>query len=372
VKPTFPALRATYRLRTPLALVSIAACAFTAMAVADGSSAVASATHAAASHSSGTHRSHGSPRSHRPVNVIFDTDLGGDCDDAAALALLNAAQDNRQAQLLAVMVSNPGTQWAAGTADAIDTYYHHGNIPIGVRDRGSSGERMANVSGYAADIAANFPNDVGDGSSLPNATALYRKILSREPDHSVTLAVTGSQSDLANLLASHADRYSRLSGPALVARKVNKLVMMGSNIPSGNEWNIELDPDAAKLVSDTWPTTMVYDGFEVGNSILTGSRLFTETPLTNPVREIYKDYVGEGNNRMSWDVTAAYFAAFGTSTHLFAVSTRGKNVIDASNGANAWTADPDGNARYLVKTAPDDQIGTALSDLFVQPPRGTH
>lgn len=307
---------------------------------------------------------------HKPERVIFDTDLGGDVDDTAAQAILNVAQDNEQARLLGVMVSNPGTKWAAGAVDAINTYYRHGNIPIGVRDRGSSGERMGNVSGYATDLAANFPNDVGDGSSLPNATTLYRKILSRQPDHSVTIAVTGSQSNLANLLNSSADQYSRLSGAALVAKKVSKLAIMGSNIPSGGEWNIELDPDAAKLVSDTWPTPMVYSGGEVGGSILTGSRLFTETPITNPVREGYKDYVGEGNNRPSWDLTAAYFAVFGTNTGLFALSSPGKNVIDPSSGHNTWTSDPGGNARYMIKTASDDQIGTALSDLFVQPPRG--
>lgn len=329
--------------------------------LAGGSAAMASPGHAA------------SQQSRQPERVIFDTDLGGDCDDAAGLALLNVAQDQGRVNLLAVMVSNPGTQWAAGTADAIDTYYRHPNIPIGVRDRGSSGERMGNVSTYAADIAANFPNNVGDGSSLPDATKLYRQLLSRQPDHSVVLAVTGSQSDLKNLLNSGPDRYSRLPGRALVAQKVSKLVMMGSAIPSGGEWNIELDPDAAQLVSDTWPTPMVYDGFEVGNSVLTGSRLFTETPLSNPVREIYKDYVGEGNNRPSWDVTAAYFATFGTSTGLFKLSDPGKNIINTTNGSNTWSADPHGNARYLIKVATDDAIGTALSNLFVQPPSiGTH
>lgn len=310
---------------------------------------------------------HGHGHDNHP-RVIFDTDLGGDCDDAAALALLNVAQQNGKIHLLGVMASNPGTPWAAGTADAIDTYYHHGKIPIGIRDRGSSGERMPNVSGYAADIAANFPNDVGDGSRLPNATDLYRKLLSRQPDHSVTLAVTGSQSDLVNLLASHADRYSHLSGRALVTKKVKSLVMMGSAIPSGSEWNIELDPDAANTVSNTWPTPMIYDGFEVGNSILTGHRLFTETPTTNPVRDVYKDYVGEGNDRMSWDVVAAYYAVFGNDDK-FALSAPGKNVIDPADGHNTWTANANGNARYIVKTASDNQIGTAMSDLFVQPPR---
>jgi hypothetical protein len=72
---------------------------------------------------------------------------------------------------------------------------------------------------------------------------------------------------------------------------------------------------------------------------------------------------------MSWDVVAAYYAAFGIGDHFFALSAPGKNVIDTTDGHNTWTSKASGNARYIVKNASDNQIGAAMSDLFIQSPR---
>ena len=38
----------------------------------------------------------------KPVKIIFDTDIGGDCDDAGALALIHRLCDKGEAELLAV------------------------------------------------------------------------------------------------------------------------------------------------------------------------------------------------------------------------------------------------------------------------------
>jgi inosine-uridine nucleoside N-ribohydrolase len=319
---------------------------------------------------------HGAPASHAPVRLVFDTDFGGDVDDAGALALLNALEDNGEVRMLALMASNPGTQFAAGGMDAINTYYRRGNIPLGVRDRGSHGERMPNVSTYAEDLAKSFPNNTGAGARLPDATDLYRKILAHQPDHSVTIAVVGSMSNLQNLLNSGPDKYSRLTGTQLVARKVDQLVSMGSNClqrQTWAEWNIALDPEAAVQVAEEWPTPIVYSGFEVGDSIFTGSRLFTETPASNPVQKAYEDYVGYGNDRNSWDITAAYYAVRGSSTGLFGLSQVGVNEFDPATGANVFTPNPAGHHYCMTTLVPDEQIATALEDLMVQAPkRGPH
>ena len=48
-----------------------------------------------------------------PVKIIFDTDIGWDCDDAGALAMLHRLCDKGEAELLAVThcMANP---WLAG------------------------------------------------------------------------------------------------------------------------------------------------------------------------------------------------------------------------------------------------------------------
>jgi inosine-uridine nucleoside N-ribohydrolase len=314
----------------------------------------------------------GHPGHHRPVGLIFDTDFGGDVDDAGALGMLNAFVDNHEVKLLALMASNPGTKWAAGGMDAINTYYGHDKVALGVRDRDSHGERMDNVSTYAEDLATSFPNDTRDGANLPDATDLYRKILSRKPNHSVTVVVVGSQSNLQNLLNSGPDRYSKLSGTELVARKVTQLVVMGSTClepQSWAEWNIALDPPAAAQVAEQWPSPIIYSGFEVGDTIFTGHRLFSETPEYNPVRRAYRDYVGEGNDRNSWDITAAYYAVRG-GNGLFGLSEPGVNEFNADTGTNTFVPDPDGHHYCMTTLVPDEQIATALEDLMVQAPKG--
>ena len=60
--------------------------------------------------------------------IIFDTDIGGDCDDAGALAILHEAQNAGKAELLAVTLST-SSPYAAGCADAINRYYGH-IVPI--------------------------------------------------------------------------------------------------------------------------------------------------------------------------------------------------------------------------------------------------
>jgi inosine-uridine nucleoside N-ribohydrolase len=301
-----------------------------------------------------------------PVKMIFDTDFGGDCDDAGTMAMLNAMIDNGEVELLAVMASNPGTQWAAGGLDAINTYYGHGNIPVGVRDRGSTGERMGNVSGYATPLAQDWPNDTGNGAQAPDATDLYRQVLAAQPDGSVVVVVTGSMSDLPNLMNSTADQYSPLSGLDLVAQKVSRLVVMGAQFPTGQEWNIMLDPDAAADVGARWPTDIFYSGGEVGSAIQTGARLFTEAAPNNPVTKAYEMYVGFGNNRASWDIVTAYWAVRG-GEGLISLSPAGR-IAFGNDGSNTWTADPTGRQYYQIITGSTTAIARALEDLMVQWP----
>ncbi|TDE08623.1 nucleoside hydrolase [Jiangella asiatica] len=313
-----------------------------------------------------------------PVKLIYDTDFGGDVDDAGVTGMLNAMQDNGEVEVLAMMASNP-TRHAAAGLDAINTYYGHGNIPIGsvkpMHDHVPSPPTPGavidgnNVSGYAELLARGWHNDIRE-SRVPDAVDLYRKILSREKDGSVTIVVVGGQINLGELLASGPDRYSRLTGAELVAEKVDKLVVMGAQFPTGREWNIMLEPAAAASVAAGWPTPVIYSGFEIGDTILTGSRLFTETHPDNPVLNAYEDYVGWGNDRSSWDQTAAYVAVRGTDG-LFELSEPGTISI-AADGSNTFAPDPDGQHHYLLTAVPDETIAEAIEDLMVQAPEQGH
>src|SRR5580700_7824946 len=70
----------------------------------------------------------------KPPNVIFDTDMWSDIDDALALAMLHALHERHEINLLAVTVSTD-IKWCASYVDLIDTFYGHSQVPVGlVRD----------------------------------------------------------------------------------------------------------------------------------------------------------------------------------------------------------------------------------------------
>src|SRR5512145_104734 len=104
-----------------------------------------------------------------PVNIIFDTDMGGDCDDVGALFILHGAVERGEAKLLATM----GCISAAAIApalDAINTWFGRPEIPVGtLKDPGF-------IAGphYTSEIARRFPHKFPSGRDYPDAVSLYR------------------------------------------------------------------------------------------------------------------------------------------------------------------------------------------------------
>ena len=50
----------------------------------------------------------------QPVMIIFDTDMGSDCDDAGALALLHAYADMGRARIISTVYSSGKVPYGAG------------------------------------------------------------------------------------------------------------------------------------------------------------------------------------------------------------------------------------------------------------------
>src|SRR5690606_9471119 len=69
-------------------------------------------------------------RSGAKERVIFDTDVGGDIDDAGAFAVMHALADRGEIEILAVGIVN-GHELAVPYADAVNTWYGRPDIPIG-------------------------------------------------------------------------------------------------------------------------------------------------------------------------------------------------------------------------------------------------
>lgn len=288
-------------------------------------------------------------------NIIFETDIGNDVDDALALDMLYKYMDAGEINLLGIMINKEGI-YPPEYVDIMNTWYGYPNVPVGIIHNGADCENDATNYAKCVDLMENengkplFQRSLKDHSNLPEAHILYRKILAQQPDHSVTIVSVGFSTNLARLLDTPADDFSPLSGKELVASKVKLLCTMAGcfNNPDLYEYNIVKDIPAAKKVFAEWPTPVVTSPFEVGIAIN-----YPATSIENdfgwasvhPMVEAYKCYLEMPYDRPTWDLTSVLYAVEGSS--FFNISPAGK--IDVTDkGATAFTADESGNRYYLM------------------------
>ena len=205
------------------------------------------------------------------VNVILETDIGNDVDDALALGLAYNYVDAGKMNLLAITINKEGS--APGEfVDIMNTFYGHPEIPIGVIRNGAYCEDDAvNYAKAVVDMKNEdgtpaFARSITDYDSLDDAPTLYRKILPNQEDNSVVIVSVGFSTNLIKLLETQADEYSPLSGRELVKQKVKLLVTMAGNFENEefHEYNVMKDVPAAKVIFETWPTPVVTSPFELG------------------------------------------------------------------------------------------------------------
>lgn len=298
-----------------------------------------------------------------PVNVIFDTDMGGDCDDVGALFILHGAVERGDVNLLATM----GCVSSAAIAPAIDginRWFGRPGIPVGtLKDPG-----LLEGPHYTAELAERFPGKFARSEDYPDAVTLYRRILAAQPDHSVVIVAVGPLRNMANLLKSAPDAASGLDGSQLVERKVKRLDVMGGKYPpqpsrdaKDAEWNFAQCVRSAVEVCERWPTPVLFNG--EGGSTLSGRRVTYEMPEHNPLTMAYTNYPGTGyaGDRMSWDPISCLVTVRGAEP-WFRIAGGGRNVVDPITGSNRWEEVEGGRHSYLILKSKKHEIETALED----------
>ncbi len=248
---------------------------------------------------------------YEPVKIIFDTDLGPDYDDVGALAFLHAMADSGRAEILATNSSNKHPL-VAPCINIINTYFGRPDLPIGAPK--SEGVSMTASQHWPDSLVAKYPHTIKSTGDAPDAVDIYRKILSEQPDSSVTIVTVGFLTNIANLLKSQADNFSALDGRELVAKKVKRLVSMAGAFPQGKEFNVFMDSTASEYVFNEWPGEIIFSGFETGSKIFTGLRLVNSGIQNSPVKDVYRISMPlsehDINGRMSWDQTAVLIAVY--------------------------------------------------------------
>ena len=293
----------------------------------------------------------------QPVRIILDTDIGPDYDDVGAMAVLHALADKGEAIPLAVMASNKN-DLVAPVIDVLNTYFGRPNLPIGAPK--GEGANIGAWQKWPEMLVKKYPHKVKSTSGVEDAVILYREILAQQPDHSVVIASIGFLTNLSNLLNSHPDKYSNLSGQDLVKRKVSKLVSMAGWFPKGREYNLLTDSVASANVFNNWPMPVIFSGFEIGREIKTGLGLVHDGALHSPVKDVFAFCIPKAKEdsagRMSWDETTVLTAILGAKPY-FGLE-RGRIIIEGGN--NAWKNDKNGSRYYLTKAMPYHEIAAIL------------
>ncbi|KAK3490263.1 Inosine/uridine-preferring nucleoside hydrolase domain-containing protein [Neurospora hispaniola] len=352
-------------------------------------------------------------------NLIIDTDLFSDVDDAGALLL---ASTSLHINLLGVLVNKPST-YSVLAASAIVSYYTRSQnkaIPIGVFRHPTSDGTVTplpdttfldvvhwHLGEFASKIAYQFgspssPDYVKKpkGPSIPwghaadawDAVQLYRKLLSEADDESVTIASIGFLDNLSLLLDSKPDSLSPLTGRQLISQKVAELVVMGGRYPEGRSWNffgsdpdsphhnggrgLGLGPKGTANVVNNWPTLqkdgwkgrVVYVSDEVGGNVLTGAELVKKGPKGDPVGRAY-GYYAYGEARPSWDPVAVLYAIDGLG-ELFKYDERyghGRNWVDDQDGSNRWIWEEDTKNQFVLASMADHEtVAREIDRLFLE------
>jgi pyrimidine-specific ribonucleoside hydrolase len=299
------------------------------------------------------------------VPVIFDTDMGPDYDDVGAIALLHYFADHGEAKILATMASTRYPRVAA-VLSVLNTYFKKPDIPIGIPRNDASDQ--PDFQKWSDTLVVKYPHKIRSNADAMDAVKLYRKILAKQPDNSVTIITVGFFSNIASLLQSPADEYSPLSGQALVEKKVLKMVSMAGQFPLGREFNVYERAAASKYVFSHFTRPVIFSGNEIGSKIKSGLLLVHNKNIINsPVKDVFSISIPQAkedaDGRMSWDETAVLVGVTGAVPYF--KLNAGKISIN-TDGSNSW--DTTGNQCYLTFARPVKEIQTLINNLMMHQP----
>lgn len=317
----------------------------------------------------------------KPIKIIVDTDMGSDCDDAGALAVLHRYVDLGMAEIVGCIYSSGKVPFGAGIVEAINIYYGRPDIPIGAYHGAEVGDPVDKMTAekLGRDTAA-FKNDIVYNTDAEEQTRLNRRLLVNNGDHSITYVTIGHTKGLYDLLVSEPDDISPLSGYELVNKKIKKWIAMGG-VGAYNkdqnfvpDWNLfqNKTADYSRYLVENFPRPAFFS--DAGSNVMTGKSL-KYTPPGNIVRTVYRDWLWNmskktlDDQRPSWDLIAVYFAVEGFGEFL-KDSGNGRMEIDIEKGVR-WHKDENIANRTLIQQMENtnESFGAYLNDMIGATPR---
>lgn len=297
---------------------------------------------------------YGQPQGHPSgVNILLDTDIMSDCDDAGAFYLLMNLNKRDECGISCV-VTNARSDYSPGVVEAMLLYngYDINNIPIGAYKDNTVGRTEPFKGTHYPDInadTATYGHTRTTRSQFPDAVNVLRQTLVDLPSNQENVYCSiGFLTNIYYLLSSGPDAISPLTGIELVQQKISHFVIMGGDYPVGNEHNFRshnaeiYTSDAIDLINNTG-LNLYLCGFTLGRDIRAGGTIETDVPAIDPLYICYNEYTEGSFRHYTYDVNAV-LSAVRDKFHYFQW-TQGWVNVD-SEGANTWTNDAEGRHFY--------------------------
>lgn len=280
-------------------------------------------------------------------HFILGTDWWSDCDDVVAVRLLVNMHKTGKISLDGIVI-NACMETSAPSMSGF-LALSGVDIPIAIDRDATDFYGMGHYQERLAKSATKIKNN----ADAEEPIKLYRRILASASEK-VSIIEIGFPQVLANLLKSAADEFSPLKGVDLVSEKVEHLwVVAGQwNLPEGgkehNFCNNSRSSQGGEYLCANWPTPITFLGLEVGETVISGSKLDHSDFLHQAMADNR-----HADGRSSWDPMLALLAVSGDLEQEGYASVCGTARVDGSNGMNYFTENPMGKHRYVKKIRED-------------------
>lgn len=304
----------------------------------------------------------------QPHFVILDYDWWTDVDDVVAARLAAWAHTENKWTVLAAGISTTFND-GAPSLDGFLASEGITGIPIGVP---KTAHTPTGSPPFQATMRTRTAAFVDPERVYRNAVVEYRTALA-ESDGNVDLVVTGFLNNIQELMNSPADAISPLTGSELITYKVRFMYLMGGQYPSGIEHNFAHSAIARAAANDVvanFPRPILYSGYEVGASVVSGGNL-AGTQASDILAQAMLDH-GSASGRPSWDPMTTLLAIAQNPILADYQLVRGSNSVNASTGANIFTANAANEDWYSVKSKSDASYVTVINNLLVKSNWGSY
>lgn len=281
-------------------------------------------------------------------NVIIDTDLGCDCDDATAIALANILHKHGKLNILAYTHSM-NQDVGPIAIDAINNYY---GLKIDVAKGITKGKFQDKMEKLAIPMATKYGNH---NLKIHNQNDLVFNKIKSLPKKSVSYISIGGLSNLKEILMENRELFEE---------KIDRVFVMAGCFDceendlfkDEGEFNIISDLEAAIYVlNNNFNFEVLLLDFNEGKDVLTGLPFHDD--LANPAKLAF-DLFGS-ITRASWDPLTILAL---THDEFFEFSNLGSITID-QKGRSSFKEGP-GNKRLIRKKISDLEITNIIDNIL--------